>query len=58
MEGDLTGAKLGAVPDMAAPGRERAGEVGSWRFGDEGERTAAAPETGEVGRDRNRNAQR
>ena len=33
VEGDLTGAKLGAVPSMAAPGRERVGEVGSWRFG-------------------------
>jgi hypothetical protein len=33
VEGDLTGAKLGAVPGMAAPGRERVGEVGSWRFG-------------------------
>ena len=53
MEGEL-----GAVAGMAAPGRERAGEVGSWRFGDEGERAAAAPEMGEVGRDRNKNAQR
>jgi hypothetical protein len=58
VEGDLTGEKLGAVPGMASPGRERAGEVGSWRFGDEGERAAAAPEMGEVGRDRNKNAQR
>ena len=33
MEGDLRGAKLGAVAGMAAPGMERAGEVGTWRFG-------------------------
>jgi hypothetical protein len=33
VEEDLRGAKLGAITGMAAPGRERAGEVGSWRFG-------------------------
>jgi hypothetical protein len=33
VEGDLRGAEMGAVACMVAPGRERAGEVGSWRFG-------------------------
>jgi hypothetical protein len=38
-------------------GSER-GRSGAGGLGDEGERAAATPETGEVGRDRNRNAQR
>jgi hypothetical protein len=33
VEGDLRGAELGAVVGMVAPRMERAGEVGSWRFG-------------------------
>jgi hypothetical protein len=33
VEGDLRGAELGAIVGMVAPRMERAGEVGSWRFG-------------------------